>query len=314
MIEIINNPSEIVATNGEFCAAGTDLYARRRLGISSGKVTDISKIEGLDQITWNEDGSATIGAMVKIHTIAKDKKIQEKYPTLAKAADGLATPQIRHMATIGGNLLQRNRCWYYRNPAFSCYKNGGNSCPARIGNHHYGVAFDTSDCVAVHPSTLGMALTAYAAQFSVEGRAKMTINDLYGNGKTPRWDHQLTNGELLTKIHLPKPIEGEKGAYFRTITRHEAEWALVECVASLSIENGKIAQAKVAIGAVANIPMALSKVNHFLEGQAPTESTFMQAAKIATLGANPLPMTTYKVSLIYGTVLETLLRVVDLAK
>lgn len=310
MLSIIKNKTELAKHEGEICAAGTDVYARRRLGISGGKIRDISNIKSLEKIEWHPDGSLSIGALVKIATIANDEKIKTKYPTLAKAAGGLATPQIRNMATLGGNLLQKNRCWYYRNPAFTCFKSGGNRCPARIGNHQYGVAFDLGPCVAVHPSTLGMVLKTYDATIEVIGGKTWTTTALYGDGSDPYVDHQLPSDELLTTIHLPIPENNELGGYTRAISRFEAEWALVEAAARLVIRNKRIELAKVAIGAVANIPLALPAVDEFLLGQPATEETFRQAAIIATEGASPLLMTDYKVKMIEGVVLDTLLKMI----
>ncbi|WP_461320452.1 FAD binding domain-containing protein [Bradyrhizobium elkanii] len=146
----------------EFRAAGTDLSERRRSGLSCGAIIDL----GPDTIgvVWNADGSARIGALTTIAAIASDPRLAEAYPGIAAAAQGLATPQIRHMATLGGNLAQRSRCWYFRNPQIACLKKGGADCPARSGNHLYHVTFDLGPCVAPHPSTMAMALLAYDAK------------------------------------------------------------------------------------------------------------------------------------------------------
>lgn len=308
MLTIIKDKKNLSHSSGEICAAGTDVYARRQLGISKGAILDISRLDHLDKIEWQADGGVAIGALVKIKSIAEDKQIQDKYPALAKAAGGLATPQIRAMATIGGNLLQKNRCWYYRNTAFDCYKKGGNSCPARMGNHHYGVAFDHSPCVAVHPSTLGMTLGLYETTLEVDDDAPWTMKDLYGDGSNPQLDNLLPKNRLLSKIILDSPIHDELGGYSRAISRFEAEWAMVEASVRLGIKNKKIEFAKVAIGAVANVPMNLPAVNDFLIGKPATKNTFKKAAKLATKNTNPLPMTHYKIQLIYGTVLDALLK------
>ena len=137
---------------GEFRAAGTDLSERRRSGVSKGPLIDILA-KGDASIVWGADGAATIGAFATIATIAADARIIAAYGGLAASAQGLATPQIRHLATLGGNLAQRSRCWYFRNPHIDCLKKGGSDCPARSGNHLYGIAFDLGPCVAPHPST-----------------------------------------------------------------------------------------------------------------------------------------------------------------
>src|SRR5205085_3524096 len=146
----------------EFRAAGTDLSERRRSGVSRGPLIDIASAAD-SRIEWNADGAASIGAFTTIGTIATDARLTQAYPGIAAAAQGLATPQVRHLATLGGNLAQRSRCWYFRNPHIDCLKKSGAHCPARNGNHLYSVAFDLGPCVAPHPSTMAAALSAYEA-------------------------------------------------------------------------------------------------------------------------------------------------------
>ncbi len=303
---------QLAAVPGEYRAGATDLNARYRLGIRPDQIVDINGLDELKTIEWNADGSARIGALVKIETLASDEKIKRYYPALAQAAGNLATPQIRKMGTIGGSLLQRTRCWYYRHPQFKCFKKGGDSCPAREGNHHYGVCFDLGPCVFPHPSTLGMVLAAYDGGVTVHDGSVAPISNVYGMGTEPAVDHLLGEDELLVFINLPKPMEGEKSVYTRTISRFEAEWPLVEVVARLQIENGMIQYARVALGGVANIPLVLPHVDKVLRGKPAVSSTFEQAAEKAILGANPLPMTQYKVKLVYGSVMDALTKAVDL--
>jgi xanthine dehydrogenase YagS FAD-binding subunit len=152
----------IIAATAEYRAAGTDLSERRRSGVSRGPLIDIAS-SGERGIFWGTDGAASIGAFTTIATIAADARLAASYPGIAASAQGLATPQVRHLATLGGNLAQRSRCWYFRNPHIDCLKKGGSVCPARTGNHLYGVAFDLGPCVAPHPSTMAAALLAYDA-------------------------------------------------------------------------------------------------------------------------------------------------------
>lgn len=301
---------------GELRAGGTDVQERRRSGVSTGAIIDMSRLPSLNMIESEPNGATKIGALVKIATVGADEEIQQAYPGLAMPAQSLATPQIRYMGTMGGVLLQHTRCWYYRNPAFSCYKTGGNSCPAREGNHQFGVCFDLGPCVHPHPSSIGMALLAYEAEVNLcasndaSTSKRIAISDLYGDGRNPTRDNQLQAGQVLTHIHLPPPLPNEQAAYFRLMSRAEAEWPLVECIARLVITDGIIDFARIAIGGVANIPLQLPHVQAALEGQPATAATLEAAAQLATQGANPLPQTSYKVQMVYGTVLETLQRAV----
>lgn len=289
----------------EYRAGGTDLHARLRRGLVTAPIMDVPPASELAQIQWNPDGSATIGALVTIDTLARDSHINKAYPALARAAAGLATPQIRTVGTIGGNLLQRTRCPYYRHPSISCYKKGGDSCPAQSGETPNEVIFDLGPCIYPHPSTLGAALLVYDAEIAIEGQARLTITALYGDGADPTRDHLLEPGDLLTHIHLPPPVP-EHVAYFRAISRAEAEWPLVECVVRLGIENRTIVWARVAVGGVATIPLRLAVVENVVTGQALAPEILIHATSLAFTGTSPSPQTQYKVKLLRETVLETL--------
>lgn len=292
---------------GEFRAGGTDLMDRIRHHVTSGDIVDISRIPGLDQIVMNDDGTCTIGAFVTIDEVAKSAVIQKHYPGLAKTAGELANPQIRRAATLGGSLLQRSRCWYYRHAGFSCFKKGGNSCPMREGNHQYGVCFDLGPCVAPHPSTLGMALMAYDAEVTVDGAGRRSVAAVYGDGTQAASDHLLSSNELLTHIHLPLPIPGELSAYSRTISRARAEWPLVEVlVIGNATKPIAMANVRVVIGGVANVPLRLGKVEAYLNGRSARSAIYDAAGRLAVEGANPLPGTQYKVELVARTVAETI--------
>ena len=199
----------------EFRAAGTDLSERRRSGVSYGPIVDLTASPDTIGVDWAADGSARIGAFTTIAAIAADARITEAYPGIAAAAQGLATPQIRHLATLGGNIAQRSRCWYFRNPHIPCLKKGGSGCPARSGNHLYHVAFDLGPCVAPHPSTMAMALLAYDAKISTDRRSGLSIGELLGDGTNGAADHLLAPGERIEAIALPAPVASERAHYKR---------------------------------------------------------------------------------------------------
>jgi xanthine dehydrogenase YagS FAD-binding subunit len=291
----------------EFRAGGTDLQERRALRIATGDLVDLRDLPGLDEIEV-KDGELHVGARTRLQTLADHPDVRERFGGLAEAAGGLATPQIRRVATLAGNLLQRPRCWYFRNPAVQCLKRGGSECLARAGDHHYHGCFDLGPCVAVHASTLGMALLAYDARVMVAGGKPMGIAELYGDGNDPRREHTLDAGTLVTGIVVPRPLEGERSAYFRSIARARAEWPLVEALVRIVVDKDTITHAAVAVGAVAPIPLRLPKVEAALVGKSPDAETLQAAAASARAGAKPLPMTEYKVELLEATVLETLER------
>jgi xanthine dehydrogenase YagS FAD-binding subunit len=295
----------------EFRAAGTDLSERRRSGVSQGPLIDISAVPDTIGINWNADGAARIGTLTSIAAIAADARIAQAYPGLAAAALGLATPQVRHLATLGGNLAQRSRCWYFRNPHIACLKKGGTECPARTGNHLYSVAFDLGPCVAPHPSTMAVALLAYEARVSTDRRSGLTIGELLGDGSNGAADHMLQPGEMIRSVQLPPPVPGERAFYKRAISRSHAEWPLVEVCARGVISAGAFQFIRIAAGGIAPVPLRLSASEAVLQGAAASSANIADAARQATAGARPLPMTGYKLDLLRGVVHDLLERLAD---
>ena len=293
------------AITPEFRAAGTDLSERRRSGVSKGPLIDIAST-GDSGISWSADGAATIGASATIAAIAADERLAAAYPGIAASAQGLATPQVRHLATLGGNLAQRSRCWYFRNPHFDCLKKGGSACPARSGNHLYGVAFDLGPCVAPHPSTMAAALSAYDARIVTDRRGGLTIADVLGDGTNGSADHALHPGEMITKIVLPPPLAGERAAYRRAISRTYAEWPLAELCARAVIANGTFQFVRLAAGGVASVPLRLEAAEAALQDKRANVAMIAAAARWAISGARPLPMTAYKLDLLEGLVRDLL--------
>jgi len=289
----------------ELRAGGTDLSERRRSGVSRGAVTDIAG-KGDAAIAWSTDGAASIGALATIAAIASDARIIQAYPALAASAQGVATPQVRHVATLGGNLAQRSRCWYFRNAHIDCLKKGGADCPARSGNHLYGVAFDLGPCVAPHPSTMAAALLAHEAEITTDRRSGLSIADLLGDGSNGGADHTLAPGEIIKQIALPPPLHGERGLYKRAITRTYAEWPLVEVCARVVVADGAFQFVRLGAGGIAPVPLRLAASEAALAGKPANAASIAQGARQASAGARPLPMTGYKLDLLSGLVCDLL--------
>jgi xanthine dehydrogenase YagS FAD-binding subunit len=293
---------------GEFRAAGTDLSERRRSGVSTGPLIDISATSDTIGMHWGTDGSLRIGAFTTIAAIAADARVAAAYPGIAASALGLATPQIRHLATLGGNLAQRSRCWYFRNPHIACLKKGGSDCPARSGNHLYHAAFDLGPCVAPHPSTMAAALLAYEAKVTTDRRNSLTIGDLLGDGSNGAADNTLQPDEMIKSIELAPPLQGERALYKRAISRTHAEWPLAEICARAVIKNGAFQFVRLAAGGIAPVPLRLAAAEAALQGKAANVAAIAVAAERATSGAKPLPMTRYKLDLLKGVVQDLLER------
>lgn len=293
----------------EFRAAGTDLSERRRSGLSCGSIIDLTASPDTIGVAWGADGAARIGALTAIAAIASDARLAQAYPGVAAAAQGLATPQIRHMATLGGNLAQRSRCWYFRNPQIACLKKGGSDCPARAGNHLYHVAFDLGPCVAPHPSTMAMALLAYDAKIVTDRRSGLSITDLLGDGSNGAADNLLAPGEQIERIELPAPLAGERALYKRAISRTHAEWPLVEICVRAVIEGGVFREVHITAGGIAPVPLRLAASAAALQGKPANAATIAHAAELATAGAKPLTMTGYKLDLLTGLVRDLVERI-----
>jgi xanthine dehydrogenase YagS FAD-binding subunit len=290
----------------EFRAAGTDLSERRRSGVSTGALIDISAAPDTIGMHWSAEGALRIGAFTTIAAIATDARIVAAYPGLAASAQGLATPQIRHLATLGGNLAQRSRCWYFRNPHIACLKKGGSDCPARAGNHLYHVAFDLGPCVAPHPSTMAAALLAYEAKVTTDRRDSLTIGDVLGDGSNGAADNALQPGEMIESIELPSPLEGERALYKRAISRTHAEWPLVEVCARAVIRDGAFQFIRLTAGGIAPVPLRLAAAEAAVLGKPANVAMIAIAAERAASGAKPLPMTGYKLDLLKGVVQDLL--------
>jgi xanthine dehydrogenase YagS FAD-binding subunit len=304
----MTSASMTIDAAAEFRAAGTDLSERRRSGLSRGPLIDITATSDATGVDWRPDGSLRIGALTTIEAIASDARIAAAYPGVSASAQGLATPQIRHLATLGGNLTQRSRCWYFRNPHIDCFKKGGTECPARSGNHLYGVAFDLGPCVAPHPSTMAAALLSYDATITTDIRSGLSIGELLGDGSNAAADHALASGEMIKSIELPPPVPGERALYKRAISRSYAEWPLVEVCARAVISGGAFRLIRLTAGGVAPVPLRLIASEAALEGKAVSAAVIAEAATRAAYGASPLPMTGYKLDLVRGVVHDLLER------
>jgi xanthine dehydrogenase YagS FAD-binding subunit len=300
MIRFPNSPEQAAGDAGVIRAGGTDLQELRHKGIVAGDLVDLRDVSGMSGVSVTAAGGLRIGALTTCAELAANPMVQASYPALAQAAGGLATPQIRARATIGGNLLQRNRCWYFRHPDLKCLKRGGSACLARQGDHLFHSVFDLGPCAAPHASTVAMALLAQGATVGVVGQDERSVPELLGDGSDPTRDNAIEPGELISHVTLPPPNVGEHAAYFRAISRARAEWPLVEVCARIFVLDGVVIDALVALGGVAPVPLIAAKVAQELVGH--RVDHIAAASASASHGAAPLPMTAYKVPLIAAAV------------
>ncbi len=264
------------------------------------RVVNLKTIKGLNQITADGKGGFRIGATVTLSEIEEHPDIIAKFPGLAEAAASVATPQIRHVGTIGGNLCQRPRCWYFRMEDVICRKKGGNVCYAQAGQNKYNAIFDTGPSNIVHPSDLATMLVALGATLTIQGPAgpkAMAVEDFFCTPETNvRKENVLADGEIVTEIQVPATTM--KSTYLKFKERESLDFAMAAVAVAVELGPDKnVRSARVVLGGVASIPWHVPDVEKFLVGKPLNEANLAQAATIALDGAKPLEQNGYKVPL-----------------
>jgi xanthine dehydrogenase YagS FAD-binding subunit len=284
-------------------AGGTNLVDRLKASLDQpDQLVDVSRLP-LQHIERTQDGGLQIGALVTNTALADHVDVRRHYPLLARAILSGASQQIRNVATVGGNLMQRTRCPYYYDRAFACNKRQpGTGCPAVTGvNRSHAILGASDHCVAVHPSDLCVALAALDAIVEVQGASglrQIPLVEFYRlPGHTPQFDTHLSPGELITKIILPAMPFASSGVYLKVRDRASYSFALVSVAAILDLAGDQIRQARVALGGVAHKPWRATTAEQFLLGQPATAATFEQAANLALVEAKGLSGNQFKVEL-----------------
>jgi xanthine dehydrogenase YagS FAD-binding subunit len=200
-------------------------------------------------------------------------------------------------------------CWYFRNPAFICFKKGGETCSARLGNRRHAVAFDVGPCIALHPSTLGMACMAYDATVRTTTREHLPIAQFFGDGRDGSADHTLAPGETILSIALPPPRAGERAVYRRATARAYAEWPLIETVALVVLVSGRVTAARLASNGIAPVPLRLHKLENALIDAQLGPTTIATAAALVRTTADFPCINAYKLDLLEGLTIDLLERI-----
>ena len=283
-------------------AGGTDLLTLMKADLAAPtQLVDIKRLSDLPRGIVETAAGVQIGALTSLSTIEADPALLARYRALSEAAAVAATPQLRNMATLGGNLLQRPRCWYFRNALFACWLKGGSECQARDGENERHALFDTSPCVAVHPSDPAAALVALDAAVQLRGpRGERTValaDFLAPPTSDRRTENVLDADELILAVTIPTPVDGTRSTYLKAMDRKAWAFALVGVAAAIRMEQGKIAAARIVLSGVANVPWRVEAAERALIGVAPAEATFARAAELALADAVPLAHNAYKVSL-----------------
>jgi len=300
---------------GRYIAGGTTLVDLMRETVE--RPAELVDIEALPMrgIAATAGGGLRLGALVRMTDAARHQLVRTGYPVVSQALELSASPQLRNMASLGGNIMQRTRCTYFRDVSAACNKREpGSGCAALEGFNRSHAILGTSDaCVATHPSDLAVALTALEATVHLLGPAgerRVPIGDfLLEPGSTPQREQDLRPGELITAIEIPAHARPLASGYLKVRDRQSYEFALTSAAVALHVRGGVIREARVAAGGVGTVPWKLAEVERRLVGERPSAALWTAAASHAADGAKPLRHNAFKVELLKRTV-ERQLRVV----
>ncbi len=295
-----------------FLAGGTTLIDLMKLDVERPlQLVDIGRLP-LDRITRREDGGVDIGATVRNADLAHHAHIQSTYRVLSQALLSGASAQLRNMATTGGNLLQRTRCVYFRDPAMACNKRApGSGCDAIGGfNRNLAVLGTSNACIASNPSDMNVALTALEARIHIHGaggKRAIAIDDFFVlPGDTPDRETVLNSGDLITHVSLAAPVAGMRSTYLKLRDRASYEFALASVAAIVAVDDRKMSHVRIALGGVGTKPWRACEAEAVLIGQTPNERLFRQAAEAALADARPQSENGFKVELAKRCIVQAL--------
>jgi xanthine dehydrogenase YagS FAD-binding subunit len=291
-------------------AGGSDLLGCLHDGVfTASKLVALSGLAELHGLEARPDGSLRIGALTHVSDIAASPLVRERFPVLARAAVAVASPQLRNQGTLGGNLCQRPRCWYFRGD-FACARKGGKSCFAQSGKNARHAILGGGACVMVHPSDTAPALVALDATARIAGpRGQRTVplGELFvGPREDVRRETVLVPGELLVEVVVPKPEAGTTSTYEKVRARGAFDFALAGVAAVLAQHGGVVGRARVVLAGVAPVPWRAAGAEKALVGQRLDATAIEAAAAAAVAGAEPLAENAYKVDLVRGLVTRAL--------
>lgn len=302
---------DLVRKDGRFLAGGMDLLGEMKETIvAPSTLVNVKIVPGTTEIvpgkTW------TIGANVTLTLLAAHLQLRREMPGLADAAAEVGSPQIRNVATVGGNLAQHSRCWYYRHRDIRCRKKGGSICFAREGESKYHSLFSGGMCVSPCVSNLAIALAALDARVIIQRGKKvesLTIAGLYSDAwKVPTAHNSLGKADLILRVEVSP--DTRRCAYLQVSEKADFDWALVSCAAAATIVDGKCGNARIALGAIAPIPWQKEDANRFLEGKPLNTETATKAADLLLREAAPFGDNAYKIPMAKALVRRTLMKLV----
>lgn len=294
-------------------AGGIDLLDLMKDGVvSPPKLVNIRNISSLRGITAAKDG-LHLGPLSTLSEIAEHPEIQRSYSALSDAAGHAATPQIRNMATLGGNIVQRPRCWYFRSSDFTCKRKGGasNECYAQVGENQYHAVMNNGTCAMVHPSSLAVPLLAMNAQVELtsrRGKRTVAMSEFYVPPEKSVINETVVQpGEIITSVFVPAPEAGTRSAYQKYGEKESFDWPLADAGVVLVMDGPLCRKAAIVMGVAAPTPIRSSAAESVLTGMTINEATAREAAKAAMQGATPLSQNAFKVQLFQTAIYRTIL-------
>jgi xanthine dehydrogenase YagS FAD-binding subunit len=292
-----------------FAGGGSDLLALVKDQIvRPDQIVRLTSIKGADRVERSAAG-VTVGGLITLDGLSRDQTVRGQYAVLAEAASTVATPQVRNVATLAGNLCQRPWCWYFRN-GFPCYKAGGNQCFSFAGENQFHAIFGGGPSYIVHPSDTAPALVALGATFQVtgpDGPRRLPASEFF---TLPRQnaarENAMADDEILTALEIPAPRPGTRSTYHKIMDREAWTHAVVSAAVVLEMERDVCRSAHVVLGGVAPIPWRLTEVENVLAGQRLTSAVLQKAGDVAVADARPLSQNAYKIPLTRNLVRRTI--------
>jgi len=304
--------------DAKILAGGIDLLGELKEGIiAPQRIVNIKGISGLRYIRFSEKEGLRLGALVTLEEIETHQVIRQRYTALAEAAHSVGTPQIRNVGTIGGNLCQRPRCWYYRDEHTKCLKKGGPMCFAYNGENKYHAILGGGPCYIVHPSDCAPALIAFRASVTVvspRGQRTVPLEEFFVL-PSRRLDHEtiLEPDEIVTEIQVPAPAPNTRSTYLKFKERDSHDFAIVGAAVVMRLKGKVCEDVRIVLSGVAPIPWRSPEAEAVLKGKAITPELAEQAGKAAVAKAQPLAQNAYKVPLTQAIVKQAVLRVAGLS-
>jgi len=294
-------------------SGGTDLLDLMKEGIATPKqLVNLKRIKGLRGIDYTKGRELRIGALTTLHEIATHPVIQERFTALSEAASKSASPQLRNMGTLGGNLCQRPRCWYFRSNEFPCIRKGGKDCFAVSGENKYHCVIGGGPCYIVHPSDPAVALVALDARVIIQNQKKrreVSIHEFFLLPEDdPTRETILEPGDIVTEVLIPEPASGKRSGYRKFMFRESWDFAVVSVAGVLRIEGGQILSGKITLGGVAPMPWTEEIVGAALPGMRIGAEEIARVSEVALSGAEPMGQNDYKVPLARNLIAEMLER------